>query len=251
MRRDPHRRPTFPPTPGPGERSRTSAPPRSPRSRGRSTGSPRSSTPSCPAPGPRQSLRYTPVSPRRFQDSIADQVRSLLRGRPEAGDLHPPRKRLLRHGDPRLQGPAPRARTGCAASSPRAASAHSWSSRPTDSCRKTYKALQFVEEQVVERGIRCLFVKSGVDSADASRWRMLLQIHAMTDEFVVGMYADNIRSAHEGLYEGGFVFGTISFGYRGREVPGRLDQARPCPPRPRSRPRHRGLGGQGIRLVRR
>ena len=33
--------------------------------------------------------------------------------------------------------------------------------------RKIYKAMQFVEEEVVERGIRCLFVKSGVDTADA------------------------------------------------------------------------------------
>src|SRR5262249_31344050 len=42
--------------------------------------------------------------------------------------------------------------------------------------RKTYKALQFVEEEVVERGIRCLFVKYGVDSADEKRWRPLLQL---------------------------------------------------------------------------
>jgi site-specific DNA recombinase len=87
--------------------------------------------------------------------------------------------------------------------------------------RKTYKSLQFVEEEVVGRGIRCLFVKSGVDTADANRWRMLLNIHTMTDEFVVGMYADNIRASHEGLFEGGLVFGTITFGYRGGEVPGR------------------------------
>jgi site-specific DNA recombinase len=86
--------------------------------------------------------------------------------------------------------------------------------------RKTYKALRFVEEEVVDRGIRCLFVKSGVDSEDKDRWRMMLQFHAMADEFVVGMYSDNVRSAHEGLYEGGLVFGTVSFGYRGREIAG-------------------------------
>jgi site-specific DNA recombinase len=88
--------------------------------------------------------------------------------------------------------------------------------------RKTYKALQFVEEEVVGRGIRCLFVKSGVDSADEKRWRMLLQIHAMTDEFMVGMYTENVRSAHEGLFQGGLVFGTVTFGYRGREIQGPL-----------------------------
>jgi hypothetical protein len=86
--------------------------------------------------------------------------------------------------------------------------------------RKTYKALQFVEEEVVERGIRCVFVKSGVDSADQKRWRMLLQVHAMTDEAVVGMYADHVRSAHEGLFLEALVHGTITVGYRGREVNG-------------------------------
>jgi site-specific DNA recombinase len=86
--------------------------------------------------------------------------------------------------------------------------------------RKTHKALQFVEEEVVERGVRCLFVKSGVDSADKKRWLMLLQINAMTDEFVGGMYADNIRTAHEGLFQRREVWGTITFGYRAREVAG-------------------------------
>jgi site-specific DNA recombinase len=86
--------------------------------------------------------------------------------------------------------------------------------------RKTYKALQFVEEQVVGRGIRCIFVKSGVDSNDEKRWRMMLQVHAMTDEFVTGIYADNIRVGHEGLFDKRLVFGTITFGYRAKEVPG-------------------------------
>jgi hypothetical protein len=86
--------------------------------------------------------------------------------------------------------------------------------------RKTYKALQFVEEEVVERGIRCLFIKSGVDSADEKRWRTLLHIHAMTDEFVVAMYADNVRAAHEGHFDKQIVCGTLSFGYVGQPIPG-------------------------------
>ena len=95
--------------------------------------------------------------------------------------------------------------------------------------RKTYKALQFVEEEVVERKIRCLFVKSGVDTADAGRWRMLLQVYAMTDESVVGMYAANIRAAHEGLFDRGMVCYTLPFGYRGREVAGQNSRRqRPC-----------------------
>jgi hypothetical protein len=86
--------------------------------------------------------------------------------------------------------------------------------------RKTYKSLQFVEEDVVERGIRCLFVKSGVDTADEKRWRLLLQVHSMTDEAGTGMYADNIRAAQEGLFLRHQVCGTVTFGYRPKPVPG-------------------------------
>jgi predicted site-specific integrase-resolvase len=85
--------------------------------------------------------------------------------------------------------------------------------------RKTYKALQFVEEEVVERGIRCRFLNSHLDTADQKGWRMLLNFHAMTDEFAVGMYADNIRAAHEGLLDNRRVCYTIAFGYRGGEIP--------------------------------
>jgi len=80
--------------------------------------------------------------------------------------------------------------------------------------RKVHRSLQFVE-QVVETGARAVFVKSGVDTADSKRWRGLLNFHAMMDEFVVGMTADHVRAAHEGLLEKRFVFGTISFGYGG------------------------------------
>ena len=88
--------------------------------------------------------------------------------------------------------------------------------------RKTYKALQFVAEEVVERGIRCLLIKSGVDSADAKRWQMLLHVHAMVDEYVVGMYADNVRAAHEGLFDRQMICGTLTFGYVGAPIPGEL-----------------------------
>jgi DNA invertase Pin-like site-specific DNA recombinase len=95
--------------------------------------------------------------------------------------------------------------------------------------RKTYKSLQFVEEEVVGRGVRCVFVKSSVDTADEKRWRMLLNHFAAIDEFVSSMYADNIRVAQEGLFQHKLVFGTISFGYRGKEVAG--------PPTRQKRPR--------------
>jgi DNA invertase Pin-like site-specific DNA recombinase len=86
--------------------------------------------------------------------------------------------------------------------------------------RKTYKALQFVEEEAVERGVRCLLINSGVDTSDDKRWRMLLQAHTLIDEAGAGMYADNIRAGQEGLFDKKLVWGTITFGYRGKEVAG-------------------------------
>ena len=62
--------------------------------------------------------------------------------------------------------------------------------------RKMHRCLKFVEEELVERNVRAIFPKSGVDTADVKRWKMLLSFHAMMDEFVVSMYADNVRAAH-------------------------------------------------------
>lgn len=86
--------------------------------------------------------------------------------------------------------------------------------------RKTYRSLQFVEEQVVEKGVRAVFVKSGIDTADGKRWRGLLSMNAMMDEFVVGMTADHVRAAHEGLLDKRLVFGTLSLGYTGAPLDG-------------------------------
>jgi hypothetical protein len=88
-----------------------------------------------------------------------------------------------------------------------------------------------VEEEVVDRGIRGIFPHSGVDTADADRWQMVLQFHAMMDEFVVGMYADHVRAAQEGLFDRQLVFGTISYSFRGVPIPGELTKRK----RPRCR----------------
>ncbi|OWK34664.1 recombinase family protein [Fimbriiglobus ruber] len=85
--------------------------------------------------------------------------------------------------------------------------------------RKTYRSLQFVEEEIVDRGLRGVFVKSGVDTADERRWRSLLTMNAMMDELVVGSSGEHIRAAHEGLIEKGFVCGPIAYGYAGEPVP--------------------------------
>jgi DNA invertase Pin-like site-specific DNA recombinase len=86
--------------------------------------------------------------------------------------------------------------------------------------RKNYKCMKFVEEEVVERGMRCVFVKTGIDTAADNRWRLPLQMHAMMDEMTAGQYTENIRAALEGLFLQGFVVTGLPFGYTGVEVDG-------------------------------
>ena len=41
--------------------------------------------------------------------------------------------------------------------------------------RKGYKCMKFVEEEIFERGLRAIFVKSGIDTAEDNRWRLPLR----------------------------------------------------------------------------
>jgi len=97
--------------------------------------------------------------------------------------------------------------------------------------RKVYLTLQFVEQTAVEKDIRCVFVKSGVDTADKDRWRTNLHMRAMMDEFQVGVNAEHIRSALEGMFLEGLVRGTLPPGYKGEPIPGKLTKRK----RPRCR----------------
>ena len=88
--------------------------------------------------------------------------------------------------------------------------------------RRMHRSLRFIEEDLVERGIRVILPKSGVDTADTKRWKMLLNIHSMMDEHALSVNTDNIRAAHEGLMERGLVSGALCFGYKGEPIPGEL-----------------------------
>jgi hypothetical protein len=88
--------------------------------------------------------------------------------------------------------------------------------------RKTYRTLEFVDRIYRGLQIRCIFVKSGVDTGDKERWEMLLAAQSMIDQFVVMMNIANIQSAHEGLLIKQMVFGTLSFGYTGTAIDGQL-----------------------------
>ena len=85
--------------------------------------------------------------------------------------------------------------------------------------RKQYRTLAFVDEVHRGLGVRCAFVKSGVDTNDKQRWESMLAIQSMVDQFVVTMNVANIQAAHQGLMEKRIVFGTLSYGYAGQPLP--------------------------------
>ncbi len=94
--------------------------------------------------------------------------------------------------------------------------------------RKQYRTLEFVDRMHKGIGIRCIFVKSGVDTNDTHRWQSILAFQSMLDQFVVTMNVANIQAAHEGLLKKQMVFGTLSFGYQGEPIPGEFTrQQRP------------------------
>jgi hypothetical protein len=70
--------------------------------------------------------------------------------------------------------------------------------------------------------LRCVFVKTGIDTAEDNRWRLPLQVHALVDEMASTQYAENIRAAHEGLFLKKYVISTVPFGYTGKEADGPL-----------------------------
>lgn len=86
--------------------------------------------------------------------------------------------------------------------------------------RKAYRAMQFVEELLVERGIRAIFVRSGLDTSNQEHWRLMFSLLSSMDEAQVSMYSEHIRASHEGLFIRQCVWGTLSLGYTGEEVAG-------------------------------
>ncbi len=86
--------------------------------------------------------------------------------------------------------------------------------------RKAYRAMQFVEEELVESGIRAIFVHSDLDTNDQDHWRFMFQIQAAVDEAQLHLYAAHIRASHEGLFMRQCVWGSLPLGFIGEEVPG-------------------------------
>jgi site-specific DNA recombinase len=94
--------------------------------------------------------------------------------------------------------------------------------------RKVFLTLQFVDQLVVELGIRCVFVKSAIDTANKDQWQALLHLRSIMDEFQIRVNSEHIRAALKGMFLEGLVRGTLHLGYTGEIVPGKTTkQGRP------------------------
>lgn len=155
----------------------------------------------------------------RFQDSIADQVRAILE-HAQRLNIFVPREFI--YFDLAVRGyKAIRAGLSQMESTLCARKAKVLLMFSTSRLfRKTYRTLQFVDTMHRDIGARCIFVKSGVDTDEKTRWESILYVQSMVDQFVVSMYVANIHAAHEGLLSKKHVFGTLSYGYAGEPVPG-------------------------------
>ena len=86
--------------------------------------------------------------------------------------------------------------------------------------RKMYQALRFVEEEILERRKRCVFVTNGIDTADEDDWTLRHQFAAMLDDHVARTNVKHIQAAHVGLLERKRIFGSITYGYTGEVIGG-------------------------------
>jgi site-specific DNA recombinase len=155
----------------------------------------------------------------RFQDSIADQVRTNLE---HALDLNIFVPREFVFFDMAVRG-IKKQRDGLAQAETVLKAKHAQVLLLFSTSRlfrKTYRTLEFVDRIHKGLGIRCIFVKSGIDTNDKQRWEMTLAAMSMIDQFVVSMNVANIQAAHEGLLGKQLIFGTLSFGYSGEPLDG-------------------------------
>lgn len=160
-------------------------------------------------------LRYST----RFQDSVADQLREILR-HALALKIFVPRELIF--FDLAVRG-FTNSRLGLNAvreALKRKEAAVLLLFSTSRLFRKQYRTLAFVDQVHRGQGVRCIFVKSGVDTDDKQRWETILSVQAMVDQFVVTMNVANIQAAHQGQLEKRIVFGTLSYGYAGEPIPG-------------------------------
>ncbi len=154
----------------------------------------------------------------RFQESIADQIRSILEWARAHGiyvarehiffDTAVTGKKRRRTGIQNCKVVLERRQVECALFF------------STSRLFRNRVALPELFEEITQKWKRrCVFAAQNLDSAD-SKTEMMLPLFGWMDEYFTKASVAHIQSAHVGLLEGGFVFGTETYGYTGTPVEG-------------------------------
>lgn len=86
--------------------------------------------------------------------------------------------------------------------------------------RQAGKGYQFINEEVVEEGLRAVITSQGIDTDDRKTWKLQLQIHGIMDDMLLDAIADHVRTGLTGLFLNNYTTGAIGIGYRRKIVPG-------------------------------
>ncbi|WP_430454371.1 recombinase family protein [Rhodopirellula europaea] len=84
--------------------------------------------------------------------------------------------------------------------------------------RQAGKGYQFINEEVVEEGLRAVSVSQGIDTNDRKTWKLQLQIHGIMDDMLLDAIADHVRAGLTGLFLNNWTTGAIGIGYRRKEI---------------------------------
>ena len=86
--------------------------------------------------------------------------------------------------------------------------------------RQAGKGYQFINDDVVEEGLRAVLVSQGIDTNDRKTWKLQLRIHGIMDDMLLDAIADHVRTGLTGLFLNNWTTGAVGVGYRRKEIPG-------------------------------
>ena len=95
--------------------------------------------------------------------------------------------------------------------------------------RQSYRAIQFIREEIVDAHLRAVAVSQAIDTDDKKTWRLQVGVHSLIDEEFLEAVADHVREGLVGLHMRGWTTGALPVGYYPKEVPGAPPTRRKLP----------------------
>jgi len=79
--------------------------------------------------------------------------------------------------------------------------------------RTCYKSVGFIQEEVVDQGLRAISVTQNVDTDDKGNWRKLTYLYGLMDETLLTSIGDHVRSSLKTLASNGYSIGAMTAGF--------------------------------------